>query len=151
MRRSEKEIRDRRVIDDLIHNAKVCRLAMCDEDIPYVVPVCFGYDGERIYVHSSREGKKLEVIRRNRQVCFEMEGETSIKKAETACKWSIEYTSVIGHGAALIVDDAEGKRRGLDKIMEHYGGKGPFQYSERALDNCVIIEIAINDLTCKGS
>lgn len=151
MRRSEKEIRDRGVIDGLIRNAKVCRLAMCDEDIAYLVPVCFGYDGERIYVHSSREGKKLEMIRRNQRVCFEMEGDTSIKKAETACKWSIEYTSVIGHGAALIVDDAERKRRGLDQIMEHYGGKGPFQYSEKALDNCVVIEIAIEGLTCKRS
>lgn len=39
MRRSEREIKDRKVIDDMIRRSRVCRLAMCDEDRPYVVPL----------------------------------------------------------------------------------------------------------------
>lgn len=57
MRRSEREIKDRKVIDDMIRRSRVCRLAMCDEDRPYVVPLNFGYDGSFLYFHAAQEGR----------------------------------------------------------------------------------------------
>ncbi len=46
------------------------RLACTDGLQPYMVPVTFVYDGEYIYGQSN-EGRKLEIMRKNPNVCFE--------------------------------------------------------------------------------
>ena len=54
MRRAEKEIKDQTDIDNIIKEARVCRLAMADKDQPYVVPLNFGYDYPYLYFHDAR-------------------------------------------------------------------------------------------------
>jgi len=151
MRRQESEVKDRTIIDSLIRDADVCRLAMCSEDEPYIVPMCFGHDDNSIYFHCAREGRKMDIIRKNERVCFELEGELRIARASKPCKWSIDYISVIGFGRASIVDDVEEKRKALTIIMDHYGGKGPYKYSEKAFDRAAIIKVEIDSMTCKKS
>ena len=73
MRRSDREIRDRSSIDGILHAASVCHLALCDGDRPYVVPMSYGYDGDRLYFHCASEGRKLDVVRRNPNACFAVE------------------------------------------------------------------------------
>ena len=68
MRRKDKEITDIESIEKIIHKAKVCRLALSLDDTPYVVPVCFGYSAETIYFHSAKEGKKIDIIKKNKQL-----------------------------------------------------------------------------------
>ena len=68
MRRKDKEITDIKSIEKIIHKAKVCRLALSLDDTPYVVPVCFGYSAETIYFHSAKEGKKIDIIKKNKQL-----------------------------------------------------------------------------------
>ena len=46
MRRTEKEITDRAAIDLAIRRCQVCRLGLVDGDVPHIVPLCFGYDGQ---------------------------------------------------------------------------------------------------------
>ncbi|MFH0778167.1 MAG: pyridoxamine 5'-phosphate oxidase family protein [Candidatus Eisenbacteria bacterium] len=48
MRRSEREIRSRPEIDEIIRGSQVCRLGLALDGRPYVVPVSFGYDGSAI-------------------------------------------------------------------------------------------------------
>jgi nitroimidazol reductase NimA-like FMN-containing flavoprotein (pyridoxamine 5'-phosphate oxidase superfamily) len=151
MRKQENEVKDQTIIDSIIRNADVCRLAMCSDDEPYIVPMCFGRDGDSIYFHCAKEGKKMDMIRKNNKVCFELEGGANIARASIPCKWSIDYISVIGFGIASIVDDALEKRRALSTIMDHYGGKGPYEYSENALDNAAIIKVEIRNVSCKKS
>ena len=43
MRRNEKEIKDLSVIESIIKKAKVMRLALCDGNQPYIIPLNFGY------------------------------------------------------------------------------------------------------------
>ncbi len=44
MRRKDKEIKDIGEIEFIINKSKVCRIALSDNDSPYIVPVCFGYN-----------------------------------------------------------------------------------------------------------
>jgi hypothetical protein len=44
MRRTDKEIRSREEIDEIIRGSHVCRIAMAMDNMPYIVPVSFGYD-----------------------------------------------------------------------------------------------------------
>jgi nitroimidazol reductase NimA-like FMN-containing flavoprotein (pyridoxamine 5'-phosphate oxidase superfamily) len=150
MRKKEKEVTDVSVMEAQLQKAEIMRLAFCDADEPYVVPVCFGYREGKIFVHSAREGRKLEIIRRSSKVCFEVDTYKIVKK-ELPCKWTIDYTSVIGLGDAVLIEERERKRDALDVIMAHYGALPPFEYSEAALAKMLILEIAVRSMTCKRS
>lgn len=116
MRRIEKEIRDLIDIESVIRAADICRLAMCDGGIPYLVPLCFGYEDNIVYFHSATEGKKLEMLKKNSNVCFEIDIDQELKPAEKPCAWDMNYKSVIEFGKAEFVEDIDGKRQALDII-----------------------------------
>lgn len=150
MRQAEREIKDRGSIDDLMKRAIVCRLGMVDGDEPYIVPMNFGYDGKSLFFHCAKEGRKIDILRRNDKVCFEIDLDTELVKGDVACKWSMRYRSVEGVGRAHLVDDAEGKRQALNLIMSHYT-KGPFEYAERGFELVLVIRVDIESITGKRS
>ncbi len=151
MRKKEKEITDPAVLEEIIARARVCRVAMCDDDIPYMVPMNFGYREGRVYLHSAREGKKLDILRRNPRVCFEVDTDHELVRADHSCGYDMRYRSVIAFGRASLVEDEEERRRGLDAIMEHYGEEGPHLYRERNLSLTAVIRIDIEEMTGKAN
>ena len=87
MRRKDKEIQDQELIGQIIAQAQVCRLGLCRDGKPYIVPVSFGYDGEFIYFHTALEGMKIDFMTTNNQVCFELEHDVKVIPHDTAaCK-----------------------------------------------------------------
>ncbi|MGB6064261.1 MAG: pyridoxamine 5'-phosphate oxidase family protein [Desulfomonilaceae bacterium] len=151
MRKYKQEITDKETIEAILRKALVCRIGLSDGNLPYVVPVCFGYKDGCIYVHSSREGRKIEIIKRNSNVCFEVDVEAELVRAEIACKWSMKYKSVIGFGKASIVDGQSEKMTALNIIMEHYSGISSHEYEPRPFELAAIIKIQIERMTCKRS
>lgn len=150
MRRREREIRDEKEMQDILDQGLVCRLGLSDGRLPYVVPMSFGTRNGRLYLHSAGEGRKVDLIRRNNRVCFEIDVGARIARGESACRWSMKYRSVIGFGTARILEDETDKRAGLDAIMAHYGGpEGP--YDEKSLERTCVIEITIETMTGKQS
>lgn len=149
MRRKDKAVIGRQEIEAILHRAAVCRLAMADENGPYVVPLCFGYRDNLLYFHSAREGKKLDMLKKNNRVCFEVDVDAALKKASRPCQWTMTYQSVIGFGNAFVVETSEDKRRGLDIIMAHYGGAGELMPAK--MDQMVIIRVEIAQMSAKRS
>jgi nitroimidazol reductase NimA-like FMN-containing flavoprotein (pyridoxamine 5'-phosphate oxidase superfamily) len=150
MRRKDKEISDPAAIDEIIRKALICRIALCDGGEPYLVPVNFGYESGCIYVHSAPEGKKIDLIRKNARVCFEMEADVGIVPAPGPCKWSMKYRSVIGFGRARILESREEKRNGLLAILKRYM-EGPFDFPAEALERVAVIKIEIDSMSGKSS
>lgn len=150
MRRHDKKITDRSLIDSIIEQARVCRLAVADNHRPYIVPVCFGYDGTAIYIHGASEGTKVRILEKNNTVCFEFESECDIVGADKACNWSVKYRSVVGFGKAFFITDAEEKRLALDTIKNHYTDRS-FDYPDKAVMNTTVIKIEIETITGKQS
>lgn len=150
MRRNDKQINDVAGINDILSRAMVCRLGLCDGDMPYVVPVCFGFEDGALYFHCAKEGKKLDILRKNDNVCFEVDIDCEMKKEGQACDWGMKYKSVVGFGKAVFVEDVELKRKGLDVIMRQYSG-GSFEYSVDAVENIVVIKVEIESMTGKQS
>ena len=58
MRRQDREITDRTEIDAIIRAAKVMHLALADNNIPFLVPVFYAYDGTALYFHSRQPARK---------------------------------------------------------------------------------------------
>ncbi len=150
MRRKEKEITDRTAVESIILGSSVCRLGLSEEDRPYIVPICFGYKDNTLYFHSAREGKKLDILRKNNNVCFEFDIDHEIVEEKNACEWGMKYRSVIGFGKASVIDDPESKRRAFNIIMQHYSGRS-FTYAEAALKDTVIIKVEIESMRGKKS
>lgn len=151
MRRTDKEITDRAHIDAIIRDSLVCRLALAKDNVPYLVPVSFGYDGRAIFFHTAATGKKIEHFLANPQVCFEFERNVTLRRhPEIACKWSMNYECVVGFGTIAEITDPAEKETGLNAIMEFYSGtRWPFDPREVAGVRVWRIDIA--SLTAKQS
>ncbi len=151
MRRNDKRITNEDVILDMLHRADVCRLAFSAGNIPYVVPLNFAYKDQSIYIHSAAEGKKIEYLKKNNLVCFELEDQASIIPGDKACNWSIKYRSVIGYGHIHIIEDRKEKIAGMNIIMKKFAGTDTHVYDDSLLNQMVILRIDISDLSGKQS
>jgi nitroimidazol reductase NimA-like FMN-containing flavoprotein (pyridoxamine 5'-phosphate oxidase superfamily) len=150
MRRADKEITDRNIIDSVLRKSLVCRIAMYDGEMPYVVPLSFGYDGKNIYLHSAKDGRKIDILKRNPNLCFEFETECEVLPAERACSFTMRYRSVIGYGNACFLEDSEEKIAAMRIIMRHYTDK-TFAFTEKDVENIAVIRIDIKEITGKQS
>jgi nitroimidazol reductase NimA-like FMN-containing flavoprotein (pyridoxamine 5'-phosphate oxidase superfamily) len=151
MRRTDREIESREEMDDIIRGSHVCRIALAKDNIPYIIPVSFGYDGQSIYIHTAKEGNKINIIKLNSMLCFEFERNVNlIINQDSACKWSFSYESVIGHGNIVELSKFEEKRHGLNRIMFQYSGK-EWVFGEDELKNICVWKIDINSITGKRS
>ena len=151
MRKHKQEITDRSVLESILEEALIGRLGLCEDGIPYIVPVCFGYEDNCIYIHCAAEGKKIDIIKQNNGVCFEAEAQAEIIPGEEACKWSVRYLSVIGFGKAYLINDNGEKIKGLNAIMRHYTGRSEQTYNETGTKLATVIKIEIESMTGKKS
>ena len=149
MRKSDREITNSNVIDDIIRRCRVCRLGLSDDGQPYVVPMNFGYDGHALYFHGALEGRKIDIIRKNSRVCFEFDILVDMIKAEAACDWGTRYQSVIGFGTAEIISELEAKTEALGIIMAQYSGRR-YTFPEPIVNETALIKVNIEKMTGKS-
>jgi uncharacterized protein len=150
MRRKDKEITSKIIIEEVFQKSDLCRIALIDQDKPYIVPLNYGYSEGKLYFHSAPSGRKIDIIRKNNKVCFEIEYGCEIIKSETSCQWSAKYRSVIGYGTIEIITDNIHKKEGLDIIMTHYG-KTNNSYDDNKMNRMVILRLTIDEIACKQS
>ena len=152
MRRKDREITNITEIESIISIADVCRVAMDDSGIPYIVTMNFGYSGGAqrcFYFHCALEGRKLEMIRKNSFVCFELDIDHRKIEGEEACDFSMDYRSVVGWGNMVIISENEEKRRGLDTILHHYTGRTDFTYHPGTYNRILVLRLEISEMTGK--
>lgn len=151
MRRHDKEIRDPEVIREVLTNSRILRLGMIDNNEAYIVPVNYAYENGLIYIHSAPHGRKMEILRSNNIVSFEIEYSEEIITDEKPCEWSAKYRSVMGKGSITIENDPVRKKTGLDLIMRRYGASGDLKYDESSVSRMVLLIMQITSLTGKQS
>jgi nitroimidazol reductase NimA-like FMN-containing flavoprotein (pyridoxamine 5'-phosphate oxidase superfamily) len=131
MRRHDREVNNPTDILAIIESADSCCLGLVDDfgplPVPYVIALNFGYepageDGLRgtFWFHGAREGRKLELIRRNPYACIQLDCEHRPVKNALGCGWGMKYASVLATGQARIVEQVAERRHGLDCLMDHY-------------------------------
>ena len=150
MRRSEKEITDRRELRRVLEAARVCRLAMSDGGRPYLVPLSFALDGDDLVLHSARAGRKLEILRRNPEVCFEVEEGVAFARGDTACGSTMRYRTVVGFGAVEFVEDRAERARLLALFGPRYGAPAG-EIPDAELDRTTVLRVRVRELTGKRS
>ena len=148
----ECEVTDINEIKEILDKSMVVHVGMVDGDEPYVVPMNYGYTLEDgvlcIYLHGATVGRKLDIIKANPKVFFEMECDITPFEGKVACQYGTTYASVMGLGKAEILDKPEDKIDGLVKLMKTQTGKA-FSFDERMVSIVSVIKITATDFTAK--
>lgn len=122
MRRSEREVKSFSEILDIVEKSDVVRVSFFDEKYPYIVPLSFGFEADgddlKLYFHCAAEGKKIELIEKNNNVCFECDVFDGYRGSGMSI--TTFYKSVIGFGKVHKCENEE-KVKGLELLMKHCG------------------------------
>ena len=151
MRKKDKEIRDPEEVEEILSSNKVCRIALSDEDKPYIIPINYGYKENKIFLHTGRIGKKIDIIKKNNKVCFEVTDSVEELPAEKACDFSTKYRCVIGFGIIKIVDDLYEKEEALQILMKQHTCESNWQFPDAIVEKTTILKIEIESITGKKS
>lgn len=148
MRRQEK-IMCQLDTEKIVHEAEFGTLACCGSNgYPYSVPVNYAWENGVIYIHSAREGGKLDSIAFNNKVSFSIVNYQRLLPD----KFDTEYESVIIFGEATLVVDVQEKRHALTLLIEKYSHDFREQgmvYIDKAMDATAVIKVNIQHMTGK--
>lgn len=152
MTKRELQITDQAQILRILDAAKVLHLGLCVDNEPYVVPMNYGYtmeDGNLVlYLHSALQGKKLDMMRTNPRVFFEMDCDQVPFESEKPCQYGLAYSSVMGRGTATIVEDASEKMKAMTALMKAQTGKD-FEFNEKLVSIVAVVRIDVAEYTAK--
>ena len=153
MRRQDREVKDKKEIEEIIKQCKTCHVAMVDDGMPYVVPLSYGYrflddTTLELYLHSALEGRKLQILRKNNNVCFEISHEGEPVHAEIPCNSGYYFSSVIGNGKVVFIEDIAEKCTALSVMFKHQSGKDVVFNANQAQNVCVY-KVVSTDFTGK--
>lgn len=134
-------------INNILCSQAVGRIACCDGKHPYIVPVVYSYDGSSIFAQTY-EGKKLEMMRKNPNVCFQVDVSNDIFNWQSVLVFG-QFEEIIGEKVELIRDTH------FSKVMplmtgssihqhEHDEGKG-HELKENTRIKPIMFRIIINE------
>lgn len=153
LRRGDREVTGAADVEAVIRRCACCRLGLWDGERVYIVPLSFGYQREggrhTFYFHGARQGRKLELIRREPRVGFELDTGGTFLPGSTPCQASMAYESVVGTGVVRLLEDPEEKRRGLEEILRRYG-QAEEPLPEEALEKVCVFRLDVEELRCKA-
>lgn len=153
MRRKDRKVGDLGEIMGILGRCDVCHFGLADGDIPYVVPMSFGFgtDGDTVtfYFHCASEGRKVDLIRRNPEVCLQFDCGHRLVTGESACDCSTEYESVIAFGTASFVTEQKEKITALTQIMKHYEKGDVFTFDPRMVDLVTVLKVTAEQIEGK--
>jgi len=152
------EIKSKEKIIEFLSSQQTGRISSIDENgYPQIIPMNFVFINDVVYMHSHIKGEKLENIKRNQKVGFEVDKSleflpsyfsdpTDASLADTL------YISVVIKGNASIILDKEEKTTALNGLMKKYqpeGGYEPIKPEMDVLDEVVVIKIVPESLRGK--
>lgn len=152
MRRKDREIKEVIDIKDIVSRADVCRIAFAVNSTPYIVTMNFGYTWNNdliLYFHCAKEGRKLDLMRQNNRICFEMDIDHELQMGKTPCEGTMKYRSIVGYGLLEIVGDPNEKKEAFDLIMDNYEHAGKREYNEKLFNMTEILKLKVTEISGK--
>jgi len=136
-------------IDELLHKEVVGRIGCYANDMVYVVPISYAYDGKNIYAHTY-EGMKMEVMRKNPNVCFQVDDYKNMGNWKSAIAWG--KFEEINKGEKRISALKLLLNRPLpvvSSITTHLGKSWPFYYDDLKTIDGIVFRIVLTKRTGK--
>ena len=152
MTKRERQVTDPEQIRHILDAARVLHLGLAVNNEPYVVPLNYGYIMENgklvLYLHSAQRGKKLDMLRANPNVFFEMDCDRVPFESKLPCQYGMVYSSIMGRGVATIVEDVEEKKRAMTILMKTQSGKD-FEFNDRLVSMVAVVRVDVSEYTAK--
>ena len=154
------EIKDKEIVNSVLDHAEYGTLALCDEDIPYSVPVNFVMLGGMACFHGSHGGRKMKMIRNNPKVSLSVVESYSMIQSyfssteQSACPATHFFKSISIEGEAIIVECRDEKAAIMEALMQKLQPEGryiPMSDSsyDKALEATAVVKIIISDIKAK--
>ena len=153
MRRTDREVTDPALIEDIVRRCSCCRVGFCDDGEVYIVPLSFGCEIQNdtyvFYFHGAKEGRKIDLIHKNPKVGFEMDTNYRLNEGDAACRYSARFQSLIGNGVMSMVTEKEEKLHGLSVIMEQHTGRRSWTFEDAMVEAVAVMKLEVTRMTCK--
>ena len=159
MRRKQCAITDPEKIREILTRSRVGRLATVGRDgYPYITPVNYVYCKDSIYFHCAHKGEKIDNIRADSRVCFEVDIplaylDLAFDPARPPCQVHQFYHCMIIRGRAYIVEDPLEKVAALNALMASHERQPDFAAitsDTPAVALCTVVAVRIESLSCKS-
>lgn len=155
MRRSDREVKDIDEIEKIIQSSNICRLAIFDDEYPYIVALNFGYLREKdqftFYFHSAKEGKKIDLLKKNANVCLQLDAhhELTFKNPDIACTYSYKYHSIIAFGKIDFIEDEQEKEIALRLLMKQHSDRDNFHFTKEMFQMVQLYKCTVHEISAK--
>ena len=152
------EIKSKEKIIEFLSSQQTGRIASIDGNgFPQIIPMNFVFINDAVYIHSHIRGEKLDNIKRNQKVGFEVDKSLEFLPSyfsdpADASLADTLYISVVIKGNASIVSDKEEKTNALNGLMGKYqpeGGYEPINPDMNVLKEVEVIKIVPESLRGK--
>lgn len=150
MKQGDKEIAEAAAIEEILRTGTICQLAFSAAPVPYIVTLNYGYHDGALYFHGALGGRKVDLIRKHGQAAFTVVLNHGLITAKNACDWSVRFQSVVGFGDVILLEGAQEKQQGLDRLMAHYSHDS-FSYPEKMLQATAVFKLVVTGITVKQS
>lgn len=157
MRLYKREIRDPKLLEEILKECQVVRIGFADEEGMMIVPVNFGYDfsvsqgipGLKLYIHGAGEGRKARAFARDSRVAVEMDCRHGLITGDYTCSYSYSYRSIMGNGQIRPLENAQDKIYGLTRILEHIAPETKISFQPSMLERTAVYCIDVHTFTGK--
>ena len=152
MRKSDREIKSKEEIIDIIKRCDVIRLAFNNGDYPYILPLNFGFEVKNdkviFHLHSALEGTKVDIMKKDNRASFEMDTKHELQYYEEKGYCTMSYESIIGRGRIRILPEDE-KMNALKKLMGHYHKSEDTYFNPAAISRTLVYSLEVEEMTAK--
>ena len=94
------------------------------------------------------QGNKLDLLRKNPNVCFELDCDLIPFEGKVACQYGLSYAAISGRGRAVLVEDVEQKMEAMSILMKTQTGRD-FQFNERLVSIVAVIRVDVTQFSVK--
>ena len=159
MRRKHSEVTDPEEIARILSMTNIGRMATIGKDgFPYITPVNFVSLNGNIYFHCAPRGEKLDNLKENPRVCFEVDVplaylDRALDPTRPICHLHQYYHCVIIRGTGAVVEDTDLKVAALNALVAKHEGHDNFEPVEASMPQCKachVVEIKPESVTAKS-
>jgi len=142
MRTKDCLITNKEEIQTILDHCERCRLGFSEDGVPYVIPMNYGYTFENdvltLFFHGASEGRKIDIIRKNPLVCFEIDCDYRLNPDASPQRHAVKWESIVGTGTIEYVTDFNEKRMILGNMMRKFRRYNPLYRPNPLTDDRVI-------------
>jgi len=151
-RKPERGDHRRRTVDAIIDEALVAHVGFVVDDQPFVIPMTYGRDGDRLFLHGSVANRMLRALDEGVPVCVTFTLLDALVVSRSHFHHSMNYRSVVLVGVARRVRDPETCARALECVVDHVVPRRSTEArppTDAEIRQTVVLEVPIEQASAK--